>query len=400
MAEAASRARRLTRESECMSLQKGHLPFLDGIRGVAILAVFLFHSLGVAFGFDRLPWKGLFRDFGCTRTFLPLYPLTYGWAGVALFFVVSGFCIHLSHQRSKDKGWMFFANRRFFRIYPPYFLAVCVFFFLWPWTEAGADGVSPAAQLLTHLLAINNLGEATFFGINPSLWSIAVEIQLYAIYPLLLALTGRLGWSRGVAVVAGIEIGLTLARTISGEIFGLKFPFFLGASPFAYWLSWTLGAYLCECFMTGRSSRMFTARFDVVAVAALLLPLFKPTAPFSFLAFAWLTAIAIERLMTGKWKLPEGGVFKVAWLHLGLLGVISYSFYLIHQPILMLTRTLWGKLGSGALPHPLVMFLTCLAWYPAILLAAYAMYRWVEKPSIALGKAAWNGMARRAVPAR
>lgn len=383
-----------------MSSQTGHLPFLEGIRGVAILAVFLFHSLGVSFGFDHLPWKGLFLDFGCTRSFLLLYPLTYGWAGVAFFFVVSGFCIHLSRQRSKDKGWLLFANRRFFRIYPPFILAVCVFFFLWPWSETAADGASPTVQLLTHLLAVHNFNEATFFGINPSFWSIAVEIQLYAIYPLLLFLTGKLGWRKCLVVVASVEIGLNLAKSIGSEVFGLTFPFFLGASPFAYWLSWTLGAYLCECFMSGRSSRLFLVRFDVVAGAAFLLPLFKPTAPFSFLAFAWLAAIAIERLMTGKWKLPTAGFLRVLWFHLCLLGGISYSFYLIHQPILMLTRTIGGNVGSAVLPHPLVIFLACLSLYPVILLVSYAMYQWVEKPSIALGKVLWNGMVRRPAPAR
>jgi peptidoglycan/LPS O-acetylase OafA/YrhL len=85
-------------------------------------------------------------------------------------------------------------------------------------------------------------------------------------------------------------------------------------------------------------------------------------------------------------------------LHLGLLGGISYSFYLIHQLILMLSRMIWAKAGLGVLPHPLIVFLTCLAWYPVIFLVSCAMYRWIEKPSIGLGKALWNGVTRRAVP--
>jgi len=97
-----------------MNLTRGHLPFLYGIRGIAILAVFLFHSFVHTFGFDNLAWKGLFRDFDTSRSFLALYPLTYGSAGVAIFFVVSGFCIHLSHQSNNEGGWRNFFNRRFF----------------------------------------------------------------------------------------------------------------------------------------------------------------------------------------------------------------------------------------------------------------------------------------------
>ena len=114
-----------------MTLTKPYVPALDAIRGAAILAVFLFHSLGVSFGFDKLPWNGLFRDFAnASKSFLLLYPLTYGSAGVAIFFVVSGFCIHLSFSKGSDKRWASFANRRLFRIYPPYLFALLIFFFV------------------------------------------------------------------------------------------------------------------------------------------------------------------------------------------------------------------------------------------------------------------------------
>lgn len=78
--------------------------FLDYIRAVAILLVVAFHSLDPSFGLIHLEWgRGWWMDFGhVSLSFLALLPVSFGWAGVAIFFVVSGFCIHLSHERSRQ----------------------------------------------------------------------------------------------------------------------------------------------------------------------------------------------------------------------------------------------------------------------------------------------------------
>ncbi len=365
---------------------KIHLPFLDGIRGIAILAVFLYHSLGVSFGFDKLPWDGLYRNFDTSKSFLALYPLTYGWSGVSVFFVVSGFCIHLSHQRNKEKGWLSFANSRFFRIYPPYILAILLFSFVWPWGALKIDSLWQIAQLFSHIFTIHNFHQHSFFGINPSFWSIAVEVQLYAIYPLLLLLTGKLGWKRALMIVGALEVAIQLSSSITGLVSDIPLPTFVIFSPFAFWFSWSVGAYLCDCFMANRTSRLFRLRFDFMCVISFALPLFKPTAPFAFLAFSLLTAIAIERLMTEKWKLPQHRYFKIFWSHLSFLGIVSYSFYLFHQPIVGLTRMVFENLVPGVFIHPLFKYLVCLAWYPLILLLSHILYRLIEKPSLSLGK--------------
>lgn len=371
-----------------MNLNKGHLPFLDGIRGLAILAVFLFHALGASFGFDELEWHGLFPEFNTSASFLALFPLSYGWAGVAIFFVVSGFCIHLSHQKCKERGWGYFTNRRFYRIFPPYLLALALFFFVWPWGSNGhnVDGVK---QWVFHFFTIHNLSSETYFGINPSFWSIAVEVQLYAIYPLLLLFTGRSGWKRALVLVGAVELLIRGAAAVNGLVSEQPLPMLLLGSPFAFWLSWTLGAYLCECYLNDRTSRLFSLRFDLLLVLAFAIPLFKLTAPFKFFAFALLTATAVERLMTGKWKLPSNLYFNKIWAHLGILGTLSYSFYLLHQPILGTTHQILEQL-NGSPAHPLVIFAACMLWYPLILGLSQLFFRWVEMPSIALGRFMWK----------
>jgi peptidoglycan/LPS O-acetylase OafA/YrhL len=91
------------------------IDFLDYLRGMAIIAVFLFHCLGAAYGGYQLGWNGLFRTFSGARPFLLLYPVTFGWLGVAIFIMISGFCSHLSFSRDGLNDLRSFYVRRFFR---------------------------------------------------------------------------------------------------------------------------------------------------------------------------------------------------------------------------------------------------------------------------------------------
>jgi len=110
------------------------LSFLDEARGVAVLMVILFHCLGAAMGSDRIAWSGMFRDLSFRpgmKSWLLLSPLTFGYLGVAIFFVISGFCIHLSFSRLKvENPWREFFHRRVFRILPPYYAWLAIFVIL------------------------------------------------------------------------------------------------------------------------------------------------------------------------------------------------------------------------------------------------------------------------------
>jgi peptidoglycan/LPS O-acetylase OafA/YrhL len=95
----------------------------------------------------------------------------------------------------------------FFRIYPPYVLAVLLFALVVPWTRIDFS-FSGAVQLLSHLALIHNLDNRTFYGLSPAFWSIAVEVQLYLLYPILVALVSRFGWNRSLMYIAALEITL------------------------------------------------------------------------------------------------------------------------------------------------------------------------------------------------
>ena len=358
-----------------------HIDFLEPVRGFAILMVFLLHSLGTAFGHDQLPWGTWFRDFGGARSFLCLLPLTFGWAGVAVFFVVSGFCIHLSFSR--QPSWSQFLQKRFYRIYPPYLLALLVFAFVFPVTRFRPRLAEPA-QFATHLGLVHNLDWRWFYGINSSFWSIAVEVQLYALYPPLVFLTKRLGWGRTLAGIAVIEVVLRLADGILLTVIDSGLLKYASGSPFMFWFSWSIGAFIAERHI--RKMPLVTSGYWVCAVgiAAIGSAWIKPVSSMSFLFFALLTGGVISRLL---WKpvrvLPIPGV---VWKHLQQVGVWSFSLYLFHQPLLWAMPVLVFKLSSGARVHPLVLFSLCLMTWAFMVPLARMTYHWVELPSVRLGK--------------
>ena len=127
-----------------------HMSVLDAARRAAILMVYLYHCLDVTYGFDQLPWSGFWHSFNVPRTFLALVPMTYGSAGVAVLFVISGFCIHLSHSRTQEPGFRAFFCRRFLRIHPPYLCALVLFALVPPWSSMDSGSGNRMADFFAH----------------------------------------------------------------------------------------------------------------------------------------------------------------------------------------------------------------------------------------------------------
>lgn len=107
-------------------LPEGRLQSIDALRGVAALGVVLYHAVmqttnSVPGNFFRWPVK------------LVQFASSFGYIGVFLFFVISGFCIHLQWAKSRANGQQpaiqfgAFWRRRFRRLYPPYLIAFALF---------------------------------------------------------------------------------------------------------------------------------------------------------------------------------------------------------------------------------------------------------------------------------
>jgi peptidoglycan/LPS O-acetylase OafA/YrhL len=222
---------------------------IDAVRGFAALLIAYYHSRQIAWIGLRDSWDlhgsnpGLDGFVGYLTA-----PVLFGGLGVPVFFVVSGYVIHGRQAVTGRQDDSFdvgrFYLRRFVRIYP-----VLVFTLLVTWaldmatlqyvqTDRIAD-LSLTAFVVT-LLGMNEIIHPQF-GSNGALWSLAIEIQLYAAYPIGLMIWRRLGPDLAVLVVLMISVVSWLAL----ERNGLRFFT-------SYWASWWIGAWIADCHARGR----------------------------------------------------------------------------------------------------------------------------------------------------
>jgi peptidoglycan/LPS O-acetylase OafA/YrhL len=171
----------------------GHVPALDGLRGVAVLLVLAFH-LAHLDGAAGLPARALL---GATR---------FGWSGVDLFFVLSGFLITgiLLDAKGAPGYFRSFYVRRALRIFPLYYAYLAVLFWAVPrLAPVGAVDVHPGSQawMWTYLSNVLFAREGGFHA-SPyagHFWSLAVEEQFYLAWPLAVWLFPR-RWLAAVAL--------------------------------------------------------------------------------------------------------------------------------------------------------------------------------------------------------
>src|SRR3954447_701965 len=175
---------------------------LDGLRGLAALFVVLHHCYLMSYpgypvntGPSWLSW------------------LLYGHLAVVVFIALSGFSLAVAPAR---RGWRLggkarFAHRRAWRILPPYWAAL-IFSVIMAWAVAPQPGSPPPdgkAVAVYGLLLQDVFGSSVP---NGAFWSIAVEAQLYLVFPLMLLLVRRVS---GVVMVAAVTIVVTTIGLLS-----------------------------------------------------------------------------------------------------------------------------------------------------------------------------------------
>ena len=375
-----------------MAEPKQRLDILDDCRGFAIILVFLCHCQSslpsnLIRAFER-PWSFAGAalsgriDWHTLLAFITFFPFHLGWSALPIFFVVSGFCIHLTYCQPSRPDFRAFYVRRFFRIYPPYLLALLFFAILFPWSRLPFNKITYWGQFITHILMCHNISELSVCAINPSYWTLAVEVQLYLLFPLLLLYVRRSSYGRALLLLAIVELTLRLFSASVFEIPGRLSPAFLRASPFYYCFSWATGAAIANAYLT-RRPLPFTGVNPLIWLFLAILTSSYPTASFSFPFFALAAASFISRSLT-KGSVEERPSYLGRFIR--RTGIYSYSIYLIHTPILLAAISLCEARFPAMRQNPFLIFAVGVSTWILVFPLGALMYYWVEKPSIAFGK--------------
>jgi peptidoglycan/LPS O-acetylase OafA/YrhL len=315
------------------------IPELDGVRGLAIALVLVWHYVGG----QVQTTPGTFAAY-----FLKLFSLT--WAGVDVFFVLSGFLIGgiLLDQRTAPNYFRAFYVRRFCRIFPLYYLMFALFVlgikadlprfgggFAWLFSKA-LPLWTYAIYWQNGAMALTGEMDAHWFAIT---WSLAVEEQFYIVLPILVRFTPLkfLPWILGMLIAsAPILRALMFCFSAHGGLAGyVLLP--------ARWDALFLGVLGAWALRNENYARWLQARLRWISAVVFLcgiilcgLLLTNQGIASPGMNFGGHTVLAVMSLGLILLALqPRMGLVRKVFLNKQLiwLGTVSYGVYLFHQPI-------------------------------------------------------------------
>lgn len=330
-------------------------PDIDGLRAIAVLAVVLYHY-GIG-------------------------PIHGGFVGVDIFFVISGYLITGIIHKEIGRGdftFVGFYERRIRRIFPALFAVLLATLAVGGWLLLPSDLAKLGNSTLATLLFGSNVlfwRQSGYFDTsseyNPLLhtWSLAVEEQFYIGLPILLILLHRFakGWLKLALVACAFA---SFALCIWVQPLRPSAAFFL--SPFRAW-ELLLGGLLAVGAIPPIYDKRLRSAISMGALALLFWSLWWIQAGPGFPG--WRAALPV----LGTAALLHAGAHGDSWVKrllswrpLAFVGLISYSLYLWHWPLMVFVRYRNGM-------EPLAPAMGGLLLVVAILLAA-ASYRWIETP--------------------
>ena len=294
------------------------LQWLDELRGIAALSVMFIH-------YDHLLHSPESRPF-----------LVESFArGVQLFYVLSGFILYrlYSTQFGDWAVYRRFILRRFFRVTPLFYFMILIGLVA-PYQKVP----DPIVNSILHILILPFGFFPKYIGsmIGPE-WSVYVECWFYALFPLIVAV-----YRRNPTAVLGTAIAISFSQAVIVFMAVPDAPTrtFFYLQPTTQLMFFILGIVLADRTEPGSGKRVSPVWFYLGTLATL----FTPYLVRSSTVQVYLSAISIG-LMVASYS----SVARPAWLRSLLLwvGTRSYSLYLIHIPLLMLTDFVVPSRGNG-----------------------------------------------------
>lgn len=325
---------------------------IDLLRLISAVLVVLFHYTFVGSSLDLAPQPrtDAFGEYG-----------RYMYLGINFFFIISGFVILLSAEDGKPRQ---FVISRFIRLYPAYWF--CVFL-----TASTAVLFNqPAFQVSWSHFLINLTMLQSGFGVplvDGVYWTLWIELKFYALVLVMiwLRLLRFLPWFCAAVLIASI-IGLSTPLAASVEHFVAGFP---------HWP----GYFACGCALYLVKSRGFNWGYGILLLLSMIFCV-RQNQVFTELMGSWYQVDFNAWVSVGSTLLFFAILSLVALRKEGLLrdprfyylGVLTYPLYLLHENIGFMMFNAWHH----RIPGPLLVSGVVLF----MLIAAWLIHRWVEKP--------------------
>jgi peptidoglycan/LPS O-acetylase OafA/YrhL len=359
--------------------QRPKFEFLDGLRGISALYVAIYHTT-LFTGKVNEPIPALVKPF----TFFA----GFGHFSVSVFIVLSGFCLSIPVALSEDKqlrgGFKNYIRRRFRRIVPPYYAALLLFI--------GLIAITPLLQIplntawdtkipfnwqtiTTHFLLIHNLHVNWIYKIDGPMWSVATEWQIYFFFPLLLLIWRKSNLA--MAVLTSVIIGIVACFFK----LSLLHPWFLGL--FGIGMGGAIIAFSNEALFVHIREvvnwKLFS-RLSATGVAVFLLLTTRFPVPDliseTVVGAGICVVIIYYTLIEKKGQTASPALRFLKSPQVVMLGVFSYSIYLIHSPFVALFNLLTLH---NAFSYPVRLLYMLFIALPSAIGLAYIFHILVER---------------------
>lgn len=328
--------------------------YIDCVRGLAAVFVLMQHTLEYA-GFINVLGKGSYNLIA-----------NFGQAGVFAFFLVSGFVIPFSLERSKSARdfWI----KRLLRIYPLYLFMFAMTFLVFTYVE-GIPFERPLLTILGQLVFINAwVGFQDYVGGS---WTLVIEFTWYVGLFIWWRLTG------GIHAKKLLIVAFVTAVTVS--TIAIVYPTRIPLGSLGNLLACCWGLFILE-YTKGRFS---LRQFWLVNGVFVLVCVFVLYVGFGLRPVARLGEMVNFPIFVASWTIGAATFFffylfrnspAICNRYLVFLGSISYSVYLVH-PLLLHVLSRYGVVG-----FPFVFI-----GIPATIAIATLTYRYIEQPFIRIG---------------
>jgi len=311
-----------------------------------------------------------------------------GGKGVDVFVVLSGFCLfypvvrrHLNQKSQRSLGE--FYRRRALRILPVYFSAI-IFSLVLIYSGAQIALYRGLWDIVPHIFLIQNAMPDYTGRINGPLWSVALEAQLYLFFPFVAML-----WLRGHSslIIVGAALTSIAANLIdmTGYLSGAPLNVVVGTALPARLIQFCLGMLVAWCLVS--QQRIQLRWWIVVAIGMLPIALYTTSRTGAdsllrilyFIAWGQLaaTSILVGHYTTQRWRWISMIAKPLEWL-----GLISFSFYALHFPIMFAIEPYVQPFVTGP-TQGIMLFL--ITGFPVMLAAACGLYWGVERHFISTG---------------